>query len=134
MLDLFVAADMAEISELGLTPRFGLGGAAYWFLHRYFVHASLQPGDLSFLDLYHDTFIGGYQLDRLKAELELASLHLSALGDTIRVLFSWSEPVSLETEIWRETDQAEVKQTIAQLMELITEAQAGGRYLIALGD
>ena len=72
MLDLFVATEEGDIQRLRLQPRVSLAGPTYWFLHRYFVQASLTPGDFSFLNLYEDTELAGYQLQRLRTELQEA--------------------------------------------------------------
>lgn len=89
MLDFYVVIDEGEIRKLGLKPRVSLDGPLYWFLHRYFVHANLQPSDLSFLTPYEDTAIQGYQLHRLKSELETAYVDISARNGDMPVLVGW---------------------------------------------
>jgi hypothetical protein len=135
MLDFYVVMDEGEIVKLGLKPRVSLDGPLYWFLHRYFVHANLQPSDLSFLIPYEDTAVQGYQLHRLKSELETAYVDISARNGDMPVLFGWrGESQTLDAEDWGQVHTDELRQTISQLLELIIEAQSEEKYLYALGD
>jgi len=135
MLDFYVIANESEIAQSSLRPRVSIGGAGYWFLHRYFVQADLNPGSYSFLNLYEDTELQGYQLHRLKTELELAKLDLSTRVGGVRVLTGWlGETKSLESEDWKMVRAEELTQTVSQLLELVAEAQAQNKLLFALGD
>ena len=135
MLDFYVVADEGDVRKLGLKPRVSLDGPLYWFLHRYFVHASLQPGDFSFLNPYEDTTIQGYQLHRLRSELEIALVDISARNGSVPVLVGWrGESPTLDSEEWEQVHTDELRQTISQLMELIIEAQTEEKCLYALGD
>lgn len=135
MLDLFIATDQAQIDVLKLRPRISLGGPVYWYLHRYFVHADLDPGNYGFLNLYEDTEIDGYQLHRLKAELSEALLDLSAKPTTFEVLIGWHDTTkSVESEHWRTIQVDEVRQTILDLLSLISEAEEKNLALFAIGD
>lgn len=135
MLDIFLAHDEEEIEANKLKPRISLGGAIYWFLHRYFVHADLTPGSYSFLNLYEDTEISGYQLQRLKMELEEAQLDLSARETTFKILIGWNGSEKIYTaEDWREVNTQEAKEITNQLLSLINEAQTKNLVLLAFGD
>jgi hypothetical protein len=102
MLDFYVVASESEIAQSSLRPRVSIGGAAYWFLHRYFVQADLNPGNYSFPNLYEDTELQGCQLHRLQTELELAKSDLSTRVGGVRVLTGWlGETKSLESEDWK---------------------------------
>ena len=135
MLDFYVVADESDVRKLGLKPPVSLDGPLYWFLHRYFVHASLEPGDFSFLNPYEDTAIQGYQLHRLKSELETAYVDISARNGGVSVLVGWrGESRTLESEEWGQVHTDELRQAISQLLELVIEAQAEEKCLYALGD
>lgn len=135
MRDFYVVGDEGDVRKLALKPRISLGGALYWFLHRYFVHASLEPGDFSFLNPYEDTTIQGYQLHRLKSELEIAHVDMAARNGNVKVLVGWhGESKTLDSEEWRQVHADELRQAISQLIELIVEAQTEEKYLYALGD
>jgi len=135
MLDLFVASSEEDIQQLHLRPLVSLGGPSYWFLHRYFVQASLAPGDFSFLNLYEDTEIAGYQAHRLKSELQEALVDLSARPNSFLVLVGWSGDLrSAETEDWRLVDRAEVESNVHDLIRAVTEAERLGHRVYAIGD
>ena len=135
MLDLFVATEEGDIQRLRLQPRVSLAGPTYWFLHRYFVQASLTPGDFSFLNLYEDTELAGYQLQRLRTELQEALVDLSARPSNFRVLVGWHAAVrSFETEEWRPLDRTSVEGVVREFLAAICEAQESGRSIFAIGD
>jgi hypothetical protein len=123
MLDFYVVSNERDIARDNLRPRVSLEGAPYWFLHRYFVQADLSPGDFSFLNPYEDTELQGYQLHRLKTELEIARLDLSGRSGSFRVLTGWlGEVRSLEAEDWKIVQVEELDQIISQLLELLVSA------------
>ena len=135
MLDIFLARDIDAIERDKLPVRLSLGGPLYWFLHRYFVHADLEPGSYSFLNLYEDTELNGYQLHRLKAELEQALIDLSAYPETFKVLVGWSGTEKwLESEDWKEIKRKDAETTTNELLDLINEAQKKKLSLWAIGD
>ena len=135
MLDFFTAVSEKQIQELRLPSRLSLGGPIYWHLHRYFVQAALSPGDFSFLNLYEDTELSGYQLHRLKTELEAALTDLSSRSSSFLVLVGWNgEAKSLESEEWRTVRVADVRDTVQQLLSLASEAEEKGLSLFAVGD
>jgi len=135
MLDFFLATSLRQIQDLRLEPKISLGGPIYWFLRRYFVHANLNPSDSSFLDLYEHTEVSGYQLVRLKAELNEALDDLSSRQEGFSVLVGWSGGAKNEqTEDWKPLQAAEVKQKIEELLSLANEAQTKGLTLFAMGD
>jgi hypothetical protein len=135
MLDLFLANSESEIQASRLRPAVSLGGSTYWFLHRYFVQASLAPGDFSFLNLYEDTELSGYQLHRLSSELKEALVDLSARPSTFAVLVGWNgETRCAEAEDWKNVERAEVERVTKQLLELVHEATSKKQLIFAVGD
>lgn len=135
MLDIFVATDKMQIEALKLRPRVSLGGPTYWHLHRYFVHADLDPGSYAFLNLYEDTEVSGYQLHRLKAELSEALLDLSAKPETFQVLKGWHGATKSQgSEDWSSVQSDEVRRTILDLLSAIADAEEKGLVLFAIGD
>lgn len=135
MLDLFIASAEEDIQRLHLRPRTSLAGPTYWFLHRYFVQASLTPGDFSFLNLYEDTELADYQLQRVRTELQEALVDLSARPKSFRVLVGWSgEVCSAETEDWQTIERASVESIVRELLAAICEAQESGQRVFAIGD
>ena len=135
MLDLYLAWSEAEIQNSLLQPRLSLGGPVYWFLYRYFTLASLERGDFSFLNLWDDTELNGYQLHRLKSELQGALLDLSARPISFPVLVGWSGQVPCaEVEEWETVSRSQVECTVHALLELIDEAVRSGRTIFAVGD
>lgn len=135
MLCFFVVANEAEFQNCSRPPRVSIDGGVHCFLNRYFVHANLSPGSLSFMDEYADTRLHGYQLHRFRAEMENAQLDLEARSGHVQVLCEWSGGVqSVENEFWRSVDVNELRQTISQLLELATEAEAQNKFVYAMGD
>ena len=135
MLDLFVASSEEDIQKLRLRPRVSLDGPIYWFLYRYFVQACLKPGDFSFLNFYENTELVGYQLHRLKAELQEALVDLSARSKNFSVLVGWNSEVrSVETEDWRTVDRTKVEKSVHELIWALDEAGKLGHRVYALGD
>jgi len=135
MLDFYLAGSLDRWNEETGRPRLSLGGGQYWFLHRYFVHASLEPGDFSFLNPWEDTEVAGYQLHRLEAELREAAADASRRSDDFDVLVGWHGTAkSEETEDWCRVDRAELLKSIEELLRLAAEARATGLSVIAIGD
>ena len=135
MLDFYVLSCKRDISRDGLRPRVSLSSPAYWFLHRYFVQADLRPSDYSFLNLFEDTELQGYQLHRFKTELEIARVDLSARSGSVRVLTGWLGDVrSLDAEDWKTVQVEEITQIVSQLLELVAEAESTNKLLFAIGD
>lgn len=135
MLDLYLAWSEAEIQSSGLRPRLSLDEPVYWFLYRYFLLASLERDDSSFLNLWDDSELNGYQLHRLKSELQGALLDLSARPMSFPVLVGWSGQVRCtETEQWETVSRSQVERTIHKLLEMLTEAIHSGHSIFAMGD
>ena len=135
MLDIFLARYVEDIDRERLPVRLSLGGALYWFLHRYFVHADLEPGSYSFLHPYEDTELNGYQLHRLSTELKQALVDLSAYPESFEVLVGWvGTKKTLESEEWRQVDKPDAYLTINRMLDLIVEAQKKEMSLWAIGD
>jgi len=135
MLDIFVANTLEQIDREKLPVRMSLGGATYWLLHRYFVHADLNPGSFDFMNMYEDSEINGYQLHRLKTELKEALLDLSARPGNFPVLTGWlGTEKTIGAEDWREVDREEAAGVIEGLLSLIDEAIRDESRLFAIGD
>lgn len=135
MLDFYVASSEGEIRRLSLPPRMSLDGAVYWFLQRYFVQACLQKDHVSFLNLYEDTEVSGYQLQRLETELHEALIDLGRRGDRFKVLVGWNGTQQMKTaEEWREVGTDKVRQAAQTLLALLAEAQKNNKSVFAVGD
>lgn len=135
MLDLFIASVEEDIQRLRMRPRVSLAGPTYWFLHRYFVQASLAPGDFSFLNLYEDTELADYQLQRVRTEVQEALVDLSARPKNFRVLVGWiGEARSAETEDRQTIERASGESVVRELLATVCEAQESGRRVFAIGD
>jgi hypothetical protein len=135
MLDIFVAKNLKQIDQEKLPVRMSLGGETYWLLHRYFVHADLNPGSFDFMNMYEDTEINGYQLYRLRTELKDALLDLSARPSKFPVLTGWlGTEKTREAEDWKEIDREEATKVIEGLLSLIDEAIKNESGIVAIGD
>jgi hypothetical protein len=135
MLDFFIAVSEQQIEQMRLPVLMSLSGPVYWYLHRYFVHADLNPGNFSFLNLYEDTEMSGYQLHRFQVEMKEALADLASRPSSFPVLVGWSSSTtSMETEEWKVVQTSEVRNTIQQLLALAAEANEQGSSLFALGD
>jgi len=135
MLDIFVAKNLEQIEREKLPVRMSLGSAIYWLLHRYFVHADLNPRSFDFMNMYEDTEINGYQLHRLRTELRDALLDLSARPSKFFVLTGWlGTEKTREAEDWIEVDREEATKVIEYLLSLIEEAIRNESGIFAIGD
>lgn len=135
MLGFAIAPSIDEFDDAQFPIRFSLGGTLYWFLHRYFVHASLNPGSYDFLDQYEDTEVAGYQLIRLRSELESALLDLSARPSSFKILTGWTGTEKKEeSEDWKVLDRAEAQLAVSEILKLIDEARDRDLSIIAIGD
>jgi hypothetical protein len=109
---------------------FEWGTGLYGFLYRYFEAANIEPGDLICV---HDGSreIWGYQLHRLKYELDQAHIDASARAETWPTLVGWTGPLSPTYEDWRTVTRDEVLLTIAKLQELIAISETTGLLLVS---
>ena len=106
----------------------------YWFLYRYFEAANLDHQH-ELIDLYGGSPIDGYQIVRLKAELENAKIDAEARPQAWKVLTGWDgEKPSLNTEIWEEADKGKVISIIESLNNMIDECNKNGLVLVCSGD
>jgi len=106
----------------------------YWFLYRYFEAANLDHQH-ELIDLYGGSPIDGYQIVRLKAELENAKIDAEARPQAWKVLTGWDgEKPSLNTEIWEEADKGKVISIIESLNNMIDEYNKNGLVLVCSGD
>ena len=109
------------------------GGAAYWFLYRYFEAANLNREN-ELIDLYGGAVIDGYQLHRLKSELEQALQDIEVKPARWKVLIGWNgEQPTQETEDWREVDRSELFQTVTAILALVRGASSELK-LVCSGD
>jgi len=91
--------------------------------------------NFSFLNLYEDTELAGYQIHRLKTELHEALIDLSARSNSFPVLVGWNGEVrSVDTEDWRTVERTEVEGKVHELIRALTEAEELGRSVYAVGD
>lgn len=106
----------------------------YWFLYRYFEAANLDRRH-ELIDLYGGGVIEGYQLHRLRTELELARSDIEAKPDTWNVLVGWDgESVSIESEEWRAVSKSNLNEIIRTLLEMIEYTETQGAKFITSGD
>lgn len=106
----------------------------YWFLYRYFESANLERHKGELIDLYDGGVIEGYQLHRLRTELEQAMQDVAHKPDSWQVLVGWQGgSVSAETEDWRKVEKLEVLDLINSLLALISSSSAT-RKLVCDGD
>jgi hypothetical protein len=106
----------------------------YWFLYRYFEAANLDRAT-ELIDLYGGATIEGYQLHRLRTELEQARQDVQAKPQSWRVLLGWtSERRTVETEDWRTVQKGDVLRTIEQLLALTRCAESSDLKLVCSGD
>ncbi len=106
----------------------------YWFLYRYFESANLERHKGELIDLYGGGVIEGYQLHRLRTELEQAMQDVAHKPDSWLVLVGWQGgSVSAETEDWRKVEKLEVLHLITSLLALISSSSPT-RKLVCDGD
>jgi hypothetical protein len=135
MLDFAIAPSVEDFDDAQFPIRLSLGGALYWFLHWYFVRANLEHGSYDFLSQYEDTEVSGYQLIRLRHELECSLLDLSARPSSFPVLTGWTGSEKEEAaEDWRDLEREEASLGIRKLLELIDEARDREMCVVAIGD
>lgn len=106
----------------------------YWFLYRYFESANLERHKGELIDLYGGGVIEGYQLHRLRTELEQAMQDVAHKPDSWLVLVGWQGgSVSAVTEDWRKVEKLEVLHLITSLLALISSSSPT-RKLVCDGD
>lgn len=104
------------------------------FLYRYFEGANLDHAK-QLIDPYGGGVIEGYQLHRLRTELEQAHQDVQAKPQSWRVLVGWkSERRSIETEDWQTVQKGDVLRTIELLLALIRCAETSDLKLVCSGD
>lgn len=107
---------------------------AYWFLYRYFEAANLDRRD-ELIDLYGGRVIDGYQLHRLRSELEAAKSDVEQQPDTWKVLVGWTgEPVSVDNEDWQTVTRDAVAAVNDALLDMIAYAEKHGFRFVTSGD
>jgi hypothetical protein len=106
----------------------------YWFLYRYFEAANLDRAT-ELIDLYGGGTIEGYQLHRLRTELEQAHQDVQGKPQSWRVLLGWmSERRSVETEDRQTVQKDDVLRTIGSLLALVNCAESTDLKLVCSGD
>lgn len=106
----------------------------YWFLYRYFESANLDRSH-ELIDLYGGGVIDGYQLHRLRTELELAKRDVESKPDEWDVLVGWDGEVpSIETEDWRTVNKNTVNSIIQTLLDMIQYSMTHGVKFVTSGD
>ena len=132
--DLFIADEQGtRIDDSGPSITFDDDGY-YWFLYPYFETANLNRR-FELVDLYGNSEIDGYQLERLRDELLEARLDVEKRADTWKVLVGWTGTTkSRTTEIWRSVYRTEFLDRIDHLLRLVDAARVGGRKLVVVGD
>jgi len=106
----------------------------YWFLYRYFESANLERHKGELIDLYGGGVIEGYQLHRLRSELEQAVQDVVHKPESWQVLVGWKgDNVSVETEDWRSVEKSKMLQVLSSLLALVT-ASSSLRKLVCDGD
>lgn len=106
----------------------------YWFLYRYFESANLEQHKGELIDLYGGGVIEGYQLHRLKCELEQALQDVQHRPETWKVLAGWTGTnVSVETEDWKIVEKPEMIRVITALLALVRGA-SDSLKLVCDGD
>jgi hypothetical protein len=118
--------------------------ATYWFLYRYFEAANLDPsehlidlyvGDKDLLSFYGGRIIEGYQLHRLRQELEQAFQDVQFKPPSWRVLVGWNgSKKSAESEDWKTVQKDDVLSAISSLLALVYCADTSDLKLICFSD
>lgn len=106
----------------------------YWFLYRYFEAANINRQH-ELIDLYGGAVIEGYQLHRLRTELEQARADVETKPETWNVLVGWNgEVASIDTEDWRALQRRSAVAIIDALLNMIQLAQTNDLKLVSSGD
>jgi hypothetical protein len=106
----------------------------YWFLYRYFEAANLDRAN-ELIDLYGGSEIDGYQLHRLRQELEQALQDVQQKTASWRVLVGWKgNKKSIDTEDWRMVLKEDVLSVIGSLLALVRCAETSNLKLFSSGD
>jgi hypothetical protein len=107
----------------------------YWYLYRYFEAANLDRRGGELIDLYGGRVIDGYQLHRLKHELEQALEDIANKPEFWLVLAGWrSEVPSFDTENWQEVRQSTMQLLIRAITALIDKAESSELTFVCSGD
>lgn len=127
--------DRATIDAQAIPHRVVLDDWSYAFFSRYFQQAQLDPHDTAFLDQGGETVLSGYQLYRLRVELEGALLDLSARPDTFHILVGWrGVERSQETEIHYRQQRDDLRDEAQQLIALLQDAIDQQQSVVALSS
>lgn len=106
----------------------------YWFLHRYFEAANLDRSS-ELIDLYGGRIVEGYQLRRLRSELEIALDDARNKPKTWSVFTGWSDTIrAVETESWQSIDQQQLLDLINALLDLLRTSEASKLKVVCSGD
>jgi hypothetical protein len=106
----------------------------YWWLYWYFEAANLTR-QYELIDLYGDSELSGYQLERLRRELVEARLDASHRPDEWRVVTGWNGLlVSADTEAVSIVHRTEMLKLIDQLLLLVAVGLEHDLPVICIGD
>jgi hypothetical protein len=107
----------------------------YWWLYWYFEAANLPPRKAELIDLYGDSEISGYQLERLWRELVEARFDASQRQDEWLVVTGWNgEQASAENERVSVVRKSEMLKIIDDLLRLVTAGLEHDIPIVSLGD
>ena len=129
-------ASSRDLSSSGTPPSVQLyDDGYYWWLYWYFEAASLPPRKAELIDLYGDAEISGYQLDRLRRELEEARFDAMHRPDEWQVVIGWTEAwMSADTERISVVQKAEMLRVIDALLLLVMTGLGYDVPVACVGD
>jgi len=107
----------------------------YWWLYRYFEAANLPPRNGELIDLYGDSEISGYQLERLRRELSEARFDAAHRPEEWEVVIGWDgEQICAATESVSVVRRSEMLEIIDELLSLTTSALEHNLPVTCKGD
>ena len=113
--------------------------AIYWYLYQYFEKANRHPKKGPLIDLYGNSEIGGYQLERLINMLHEAEKDILARPSEWSVMTGWRVVMDKkETErgemLRKMLSRDKALQTVRSILNLALYAQNRGLSLRSFGD
>ncbi len=134
--EIIVAPSLSSVTRESLKNCVVLeGDGKYWFLYWYFEAANLPPKQHELIDLYSDSEISGYQLDRLIEKLNEARADTLNKPERWEVVTGWhTSTISKETELRSSVERVDMIALIDQLLSMANEARERGLKLVSIGD
>lgn len=134
--EIVVAPSLSSVTRESLNNCVVLeGDGKYWFLYSYFQAANLPHKEHELIDLYSDSEISGYQLDRLIEKLSEARADTVNKPDRWEVVIGWNDStISKETELRSSVERVDMIVLIDRLLSLANEARERGLKLVSIGD